>query len=317
MTLRKAIDQYIAWKRAQGARFQSQAYALRRYCRSVGDEVDCDEVSRASASAFLTGTASGSSNRAFLHSTLAGFYRYALARGLATRSPLPAEAPKAPASALPYIYSCDELRRLMDAVKTYRKRINQLEPHTFRTLLLLLYGTGLRRGEALNLTLADVDLQAALLTVRGAKFGKTRLVPLGPQLAQAMEKYSDQRRASGASQAHEAPFFVNRDATPLAARTVSKAFAQLRRAAGVSREKGARHQPRLHDLRHSFAVHRLIAWYRQGADVQRMLPLLSTYLGHASVAGTQVYLSMTPELLHEAALRFEHYTQGEAGGGHV
>ena len=115
MTLRKAIDQYIAWKRAQGARFQSQAYALRRYCRSVGDEVDCDEVSRASASAFLTGTASGSSNRAFLHSTLAGFYRYALARGLATRSPLPAEAPKAPASALPYIYSCDELRRLMDA----------------------------------------------------------------------------------------------------------------------------------------------------------------------------------------------------------
>lgn len=73
----------------------------------------------------------------------------------------------------------------------------------------------------------------------------------------------------------------------------------------------------IHYLRHSFAVHRLTAWYRQGADVQRMLPLLSTYLGHASVAGTQAYLSMTPELLHEAALRFEHYVQAGAGGGHV
>ena len=316
MTLRAAIDQYVAWRQAQGARFQAQAYVLRRYARSAGDGVGCDEVSSDEVRAFIDGGTTASNNRAYKHSIVAGFYRYAIARGLATHSPLPVAAPKTFPPALPYIYSREELRRLLDATKTYRKRVNQLEPHTFRTLLLVLYGAGLRRGEALNLTLADVDLSAALLTVRETKFDKTRFVPVGPQLTRALEKYATQRQASGASQTGEAPFFVNRDGTPLAARTVSKAFVHLRRAAGVSREPEARYQPRLHDLRHAFAVHRLTAWYREGADVQRLLPLLSTYLGHVSVAATQLYLSMTPELLHEAALRFERYTESANGGDH-
>ena len=315
MTLREATGQYIAWRRALGARFQSQAYALHRYSRQVGEAVDCDAVSSDQVHAFLGSGAPPSSNRLFLYCTLAGFYRYAIARSLAARSPLPVEAPKAPPPAPPYIYSREELRRLLDAVQTYRKRVNQLEPHTFRALLLLLYGAGLRRGEALRLTLADTDLRTAILTVRRTKFDKTRLVPLGPQLARVMREYAAQRKAGGASQAHKAPFFVNRDGTPLAARTVSKAFVHLRRAAGVGHENGDSNPPRLHDLRHAFAVHRLIAWYRQGADVQRMLPLLSTYLGHASVAGTQVYLTMTPELLDEAALRYERYVQTGTGDG--
>ena len=129
------------------------------------------------------------------------------------------------------------------------------------------------------------------------RFDKTRLIPLGPQLARAMQEYAAQRTACGASQAHEAPFFVNRDGTPLAARTVSKAFVQLRRAAGVGRENGARNQPRLHDLRHSFAVHRLTAWYRQGADVQRMLPLLSTYLRNLSTTLRHWRLRFTEQSL--------------------
>ena len=316
MTLHAAIERYIAWRQTQGARFQAQAYVLRRYSRSAGAGIGCDEVHSRETRAFLDGGAAASNNRAYKHSVLTGFYRYAIARGFATCSPMPVTAPKTFPRALPYIYSRDELRRLLDATTTYRKRVNQLEAHTFRALLLVLYGAGLRRGEALNLTLADVDLQAALLTVRNTKFDKTRLVPLGPQLARAMEEYAARRQASGASRAGEAPFFVNRDGTPLAARTVSKAFVRLRRAAGVSREAEARYQPRLHDLRHSFAVHRLTAWYREGADVQRLLPLLSTYLGHVSVAATQVYLSMTPELLQEAAARFERYTESGNGGGH-
>ena len=99
MTLREAIDQYIAWRRAQGARFQSQAYALRRYCRHVGDALDCDAVRSDQVRAFLARGTPASSNRVFLYCTLASFYRYAITRGLATRSPLPVEAPKAPPSA--------------------------------------------------------------------------------------------------------------------------------------------------------------------------------------------------------------------------
>ena len=187
MTLRAAIDQYVAWRQAQGARFQAQAYVLRRYARSTVDGVGCDEVSSDEVRAFVDGGATASNNRAYKHSIVGGFYRYAIARGLATHSPLPVAAPKTFPPALPYIYSHEELRRLLDATKTYRKRVNQLEPHTFRTLLLVLYGAGLRRGEALNLTLADVDLSAALLTVRETKFDKTRFVPVGPQLARALE----------------------------------------------------------------------------------------------------------------------------------
>lgn len=93
-----------------------------------------------------------------------------------------------------------------------------------------------------------------------------------------------------------------------------RAFCRLRESAGVHRHDGARYQPRLHDLRHGFAVHRLVSWYRQGADVQRLLPQLATYLGHVHVAATQRYLTMTPELLHEASLRFERYAM--AGGNH-
>ncbi len=220
MTLATAIEQYIAWKRAQGAHFESPAYVLRRYGRFVGEETGSDEVRSDQADAFLGGHSPVTSNRAYKYSTLAGLYRYAIARGIATRSPLPAEAPKSPTPAPPYIYSHEELRRLLEATKTYRKRVNQLEPHTFRVFLLLLYGAGLRRGEALRLTMADVDLQAALLTVREAKFGKTRFVPLGPQLAQAMRNYAAQQRASSASQTDEAPFFANRDGTPLVPCTI-------------------------------------------------------------------------------------------------
>ena len=168
-------------------------------------------------SVFLAAGATTSGNRAFLHSTLTGFYRYAIGRGLATRSPVRAEAPKVSVAAPPYIYSRDELRRLLDAVRTYRQRINQLEPHTLRSFILILYGAGLRRQEALNLTMADVNLRGALLTVRKTKFDKTRLVPLGPHLARVMKDYAARRKASNASQADEAPFFVNRDGSPLAA----------------------------------------------------------------------------------------------------
>ena len=142
-----------------GASFESPAYVLCRYWRFVGDDIASDEVRNDQADTFLGGHSPIRSNRAYKYSTLADLYRYAIARGLATRSPLPAKAPKLPPTAPLSIYSHDiylhdELRRLLNATTTYRKRVNQLEPHTFRAFLLLLYAAGLRRREALRLTLA-------------------------------------------------------------------------------------------------------------------------------------------------------------------
>ena len=168
----------------------------------------------------------------------------------------------------------------------------------------------MRSGEARRLTLADVDLNDAVLTVHDSKFYKSRMVPVGPQLAHVLTTYAARRVRRPLPQGKDSSFLANRDGTPLAGSTVRDAFAGLRRIAGIHGADGARQSPRLHSFRHAFAVHRLTAWYRQGADVQRLLPMLSTYLGHADPAGTQVYLSMTPELLQQASLRFERYARG-------
>jgi site-specific recombinase XerD len=174
-------------------------------------------------------------------------------------------------------------------------------------MILLLYGAGLRVSEAVALPLGDVDLPNALLTVRNTKFHKTRLVPLGADLQQVLAQYLAQRQAAGHSHCLGTPFFVLRRGTPVSVQIVEQNFRCLCAYAGVRRSDGARYQPRLHDLRHSFAVHRLTSWYRQGADVQMLLPSLSTYLGHVNLAATQVYLTMTPELLQEASRRFQQY----------
>jgi site-specific recombinase XerD len=174
---------------------------------------------------------------------------------------------------------------------------------------LLLYGAGLRISEALSLTLADVDLPASLLTIRESKFYKTRLVPMGPDLTGALGTYVAQR-AKDHSTEWDAALFLTRTSTPLVRRTAEHIFSRLRVRAGLLRRDGGRFQPRLHDLRHTAAVHRLVSWYRQGADVQRLLPQLATYLGHVHIAATQRYLTLTPELLREASQRFEHYTRG-------
>ena len=250
MTLRTAIDQYIDWQRERGAIFSSPANLLRCFSRSVGEAIDSDAVSSGQAAAFIAGDGPPTNYCYMKHRTLAGFYRYALARGLATRSPLPAQLPRRFPPKPPYIYSPDEVRRLLDATSTYRKRVNQLEPHTLRTLVLLLYGTGLRRGEAQRLRLTDVALGEALLTVRRTKFFKSRLVPLAPPLVRALEAYAVRRMAGGASRSEQATFLVNRDGTPLARSTLHEAFAQLRRKAGVGSED-LPCQPRLHDLRHN------------------------------------------------------------------
>lgn len=312
MTLREAIERYILWRQAHGAKFTTGANLLRHFLRYADGNATCDTVTTAQVLAFLAGNGPLARHRENKYFALAGFWRHAISRGHATRSPLPNGEPKSPPRTPPYIYSHDELRRLFDpaSVESSRRGAVQLDAVTFRTLLLLLYGAGLRFSEATGLTIASVDLAEDVLTISATKFYKSRLVPIGPQLAAVLANYMPLRQHSGFVQGEASFFLANRDGTRLASSTVQAAFDTLRRIAGVHRRTSGRRVPRLHDLRHSFAVHRLTAWYRQGADVQRLLPVLSTYLGHTDLEGTKVYLSMTPELLQQASLRFAHYATG-------
>jgi site-specific recombinase XerD len=315
MILRAAIDRYVLWRRAQGAKFTTGANLLRRFLHHADGDAACDAVTTKQVLSYLA-EGPPTRHRENKYYALAGFWRYAISRGHAARSPMPDEAPQSPLRAPPYIYSRDELARLFDpaAVEASRRGAVQLDAATFRMLLLLLYGAGLRFGEATRLTLADVDLPNAVLTVSATKFYKSRFVPIASLLAAALDSHVVLRRRCELAVSDAAFLLANRDGTRLASSTVQTAFDVLRRSVGVGRATGGRKIPRLHDLRHSFAVHRLTSWYREGADVQRLLPVLSTYLGHADLEGTKVYLSMTPELLEQASLRFARYA---AGGRHA
>lgn len=183
------------------------------------------------------------------------------------------------------------------------KPAGSLRPRTFVTLLGLLYCTGLRVSEALALRLADVDLDEGLLIVRNAKFDKSRAVPLQADVKDALAAYLDDRCDHRHRTDPEAPFFVNEWHRACSYGTVVKTFLDIARRA-VVRGRPKQRGPRLHDLRHSFAVHRLLAWYRDGGDVQARPQLLSTYMGHVCLVSTQTYLDITAELLQEAARRF-------------
>ena len=178
-----------------------------------------------------------------------------------------------------------------------------------RALLELLYAAGLRISEALNLEPQDVDLSERLLCIRQSKFFKTRWVPIGPKLTLVLR--AQERQQPAAARSHPRFFLTNRG-TPISRSTSERIFAKLRSAAGVQRTDGGRFQPRLHDLRHSAAVHRLVAWYHAEADVQSLLIKLSAYLGHVDLAATQKYLTWTPELRTQAKERFARYALGGA-----
>jgi integrase/recombinase XerD len=226
------------------------------------------------------------------------FYRFAITRGLVRRSPLPTHAPKLDTTQ-------DELRALLQAITP--ERTGRLSQQTVRALLLVLYGAGLRISEALKLEITDVDLQQHLLCIRQSKFFKSRWVPIGPKLAEVLQDYQRQRPARRLSNRR---FFRANKGTPVSRSTIERIFAKLRVAAGVKRTDGGRFQPRLHDLRHAAAVHRLVSWYRKGEDVQCLLVKLSAYLGHVDIAATQKYLTWTPELRQQANTRFARYALG-------
>ena len=304
------IEQYVGYRKALGERCVTNARVLRAFGRTIGTAADIDEVRVDDVSAFLAGSGPVTSAWHVKHYALIGFYRYAVSRGYVSSAPLPASVPKRPPPFVPYIYSRDELRRLLDATGSYQRNRSCMEPATVRTIVLLLYGAGLRVREAIALNRADVDLDESLLTIRLTKFFKTRLAPFGPKLHQVLLRYADGRGVPAAGD--DAPFFATRKGARVNQCTLEGIFRRVCEHAGIRRSDGARYQPRLHDLRHAFAVHRLTSWYRQGLDVQKLLPHLSVYMGHVHLAATQVYLSMTPELLHEASTRFERYA-GEVG----
>jgi integrase len=169
MKLQDLVETYIAFKGSLGMRYRSQSAVLRAYCRAMGD-IDIEDVRPDAVRAFIAGTGPVTNRWLECYRVLDGLYRYAIARGFAKRSPLPTDTPRHPRPYVPYIYTADELKRLVAATDILQTPLSPMLAQTMRSLLLLLYGTGMRIGEALSLTLQDVDLKSIMITVRDAKF---------------------------------------------------------------------------------------------------------------------------------------------------
>jgi len=206
---------------------------------------------------------------------------------------------------LPYIFSRDEVDRILAAATSHEGRF--IWASMLRTLILVAYCTGLRLGEAVRLRMDDVDLEHGVLTIQRSK-GRTRLVAIRADLVAELRRYMADRERLKPDRRRADPgrFFLRRDGSPLTIASASSAIRRLLRKLGIKPADG-RVGARPYELRHAFAVHRLAAWANEGADVQARLPLLSAYLGHQNLIGTEVYLKATPQLLELASSRFEEH----------
>jgi integrase/recombinase XerD len=306
MTIAGAVERYLTLKRSLGAVFCADARILHSFARALGN-TPLDSINRDACQVFCCGTGPATRFWERKYYTLRGFFGYLVARGHLVVSPLPESSPRIPHLFQAYVYSHEELRRLLDGTSILNTERSPLQALTFRTIILLLYGAGLRPGEALRLRCCDVDLVARLLAIWNTKFFKSRLVPIGADLCKALDTYRQVRQRLLLPAESRSVFFCTSAGLAISLARLEKVWVRLRVHAGIRRPATERWQPRLHDLRGTFAVHRVVAWYRQGVDVQACLPLLATYLGHINLSGTQTYLTMTPELLGEASQRFARY----------
>ena len=309
MNLSQAVEQYILHKRSLGMGFRGEAVRLRAFVQAIGD-CDMRLIEPAPVLRFLEGNGPLTMFWFSKYHALKTFYRYALARDYCASCPLPLSVPQKPELFQPYIYTNQDIERLIDAADSRHRYVWLLEPHTVRTLLLLLYGTGLRISEALRLNIDDFDRDSGVLTVRETKFFKSRFVPVGADLKSVLCDYID-KQWKERLQDETTPLLGTHRGQPIRRQTAELVFKRLREHAGVVRSTDASYQPRLHDFRHTFAVVRLVTWYREGKNVQRLLPHLSIYLGHGRLRDTQRYLTMTTELLEQASICFEQYARPE------
>lgn len=287
----------------------TQLRALDRYTAQRG--LPSGTIDENLAKAWLADCATRAPNtRRARYYLLRRFCRFLAARRPGTFVPGESLRPRRRPPKLPHIYTRDEVRALLAGALALRDWTSRhpcpIRSATLHTVILLLATSGLRISEALHLTLQDVDLAEGVLSVRQSKFRKSRLVPVSAGTLETLRTYHDLRIAVAPADPAGA-FFVSGRGTGYSTSTVQAIFHDLTVQAGLREPDGS--GPRLHDLRATFAVTRLLLWYRDGEHVMARLPLLSTYLGHACISDTEVYLRITTALLQEANTRFHAFAE--------
>jgi integrase/recombinase XerD len=302
ISLRKAVENYLTMRRSLGFKLRDMGYNLRHFVSFMEQQrasiITTELALRWAQQPQDVHPAQWAARLSFVRS----FARYWSATDPRTEIPPPGLLPYRTKRATPYIYSNDEIQQILKAARNLPPSTG-LRPWTYYSLFGLMAVTGMRISEVIRLDHADVDLKQGLLTVRLTKFSKSRLIPLHPSTVKKLKRYLH-RRDELYPRHLTARFFLSNQGTPLTDCMVRWTFVKLSRQIGL-RKVGDSYGPRLHDLRHRFAVTTLLHWYRTGVDVEQRLPVLSTYLGHAHVTDTSWYLTAIPELLELTKDRLE------------
>lgn len=301
-----AAANYLATRRAMGYKLVYQGTMLMQFAAYL-DAADAEHLTIAHALAWAKQPADATPVwRAVRLGAVRSFARYLSALDPDTEVPPAGLLPDPGHRIVPYIYSDQDIDQLRQAAG---RLCPEHRADTYQTIIGLIAVTGMRVGESVRLDCDDVDHGQGLLTIRNTKFGKSRQLPLHPTVIEALADYAhrrDERRPKPKSPS----FFTSAIGTRLLRDNVCTVFPRLVREIGLMPENQLR-PPRLHDLRHSFAVRSLISWYRDGADVEQRLPLLSTWLGHDAPKNTYWYLSAVPELLELIADRIDRIGEAE------
>ncbi len=296
-SLLPAVDDYLATHRALGYKLEGVGFALRSFAAFTERE-GVTFVTNELAMRWATAPAHAQPHRWTVRlGIVRRFARYHQATDPRTEVPPDGLLPHSYRRRAPYIYSDDDVKRLLAAAEVLSSP-RGLRGQTYTTLFGLLVATGMRLGEALGLDREDVDLRTGVLTIRRAKFGKTRYVPIHRTTCDALGCYA-RNRDRLFSTLQTTVWFVSEQHTRITKGAAERTFRLLARKIGLG------DRPRLHDFRHGFAVRTLLSWYRAGLDVERKMAHLATYLGHVEIRDTYWYISATPELLQWAARRVD------------
>ena len=312
MTVAEAISKYVTFRRSVGEKFDTEPRIMNLFSKAVGEGTEMSDINRQQCVSFLYSRPSFKNGLTAywfnIYGALDGVFNWAIARDIMNNNPLPTDKPNRPQGFIPYIYKREELKRIIDKSMTYRSFYTTFYPEAIRGIIMLTYLLGLRPSETLGIEMSDVHLGTDnYIVIKQTKFYKTRIVTFNDKVASFIEDFLFWRKHTGLLSESDSPLFLKRTFAAYSTHVLQIAFAMIREDANVRRYDGARYQPRLQDLRHTFATERVVSWYREGRNVQDMLPVLSTYLGHTSINNTAVYVSMTNELLKEASRRFELY----------
>ena len=305
------IQEFLDHKRALGRRFDNEERTLRILDRYLVDQdiLDRSEVTPEHVEHFLA-SRPRQRPRSYNHllGTVRRLFNWMRDQDRLPRSPVRARPRRQTSQRAPFIFDLPTARRLLDVARCLPDgpRASR-RGETYHAIFAILYGLGLRVGEACRLQIRDVDLDRRLLVIRQTKFNKDRLVPFGPRMETLLQGYLG-AQAQSSPVVTEAPVFSFTSRGEIHPGTVSQVFHQLVPRLGLQIPPGCS-PPRLHDLRHSFAVGTLLRWYRDAADPGAGLLKLATFLGHVDVTSTATYLAITEALLRQANRRFEAFAQ--------